>query len=398
MGNEKINSIDYKELYAQYNWFSNAYPPAVQASSDEFFLPGLKFILIGISKNINTLMDKDAYFVTKIRIDKLHDMFFRTSEKAIGISLDRALGKPNSKFNLNKLTDLEAKIITAFNDYMFNATSQFLTQAQPSLKRTNFDVVHLTFLLKDVDTNAVAKFIITLPDELLTPEVVTSKSDKFDYGDFSSSVIDVAVKVGSTKFKLIDIKNIDVDDIVVFDNSDTKHMVLKFKDYETDININPNLGLVMPVDNDGGNEEMAGENTNLWDSIEVEMNAQFDTVKITLGELKSIEKGLVVDLTSIYDNKVTLSVEDKPIARGELVIVNDRYGVKIDEVIAKTPKTENKQVTETQNELVSEGQGADFDDSNMEFQEETPSAPAAQNTDEEDEFDYSDFELEDEDI
>lgn len=396
MGNEKINSIDYKELYAQYNWFSNAYPPVVQASSDEFFLPGLKFILIGISKNINTLMDKDAYFVTKIRIDKLHDMFFRTSEKAIGIILDRALGKPNSRFNLNKLTDLEAKIITAFNDYMFNATSQFLTQAPPSLKRTNFDVVHLTFLLKDVDTNAVAKFIITLPDELLAPEVVTSKSDKFDYGDFSSSVIDVAVKVGSTKFKLIDIKNIEVDDIVVFDNSDTRHMVLKFKDYETNININPNLGLVMPVDNDGGNEEMAGENTNLWDSIEVEMDAQFDTVKITLGELKSIEKGLVVDLTSIYDNKVTLSVENKPIARGELVIVNDRYGVKIDEVIAKAPKAQNNQAAPIQNDEMSDAQAADFDDSNMEFQEEAPVAQA-QNS-EEDEFDYSDFELEDDDI
>ncbi len=396
MGNEKINSIDYKELYAQYNWFSNAYPPVVQASSDEFFLPGLKFILIGISKNINTLMDKDAYFVTKIRIDKLHDMFFRTSEKAIGIILDRALGKPNSRFNLNKLTDLEAKIITAFNDYMFNATSQFLTQAPPSLKRTNFDVVHLTFLVKDVDTNAVAKFIITLPDELLAPEVVTSQNDKFDYGDFSSSVIDVAVKVGSTKFKLIDIKNIDVDDIVVFDNSDTKHMVLKFKDYETDININPNLGLVMPVDNDGGNEEMAGENTNLWDSIEVEMDAQFDTVKITLGELKSIEKGLVVDLTSIYDNKVTLSVENKPIARGELVIVNDRYGVKIDEVIAKTPKVENNQAAQMQNEEIVDTQTSDFDDSNMEFQEETP--PAQSQNPDEDEFDYSDFELEDEDI
>ena len=396
MGNEKINSIDYKELYAQYNWFANAYPPVVQASSDEFFLPGLKFILIGISKNINTLMDKDAYFVTKIRIDKLHDMFFRTSEKAIGIILDRALGKPNSRFNLNKLTDLEAKIITAFNDYMFNATSQFLTQAPPSLKRTNFDVVHLTFLVKDVDTNAVAKFIITLPDELLAPEVVTSQNDKFDYGDFSSSVIDVAVKVGSTKFKLIDIKNIDVDDIVVFDNSDTKHMVLKFKDYETDININPNLGLVMPVDNDGGNEEMAGENTNLWDSIEVEMDAQFDTVKITLGELKSIEKGLVVDLTSIYDNKVTLSVENKPIARGELVIVNDRYGVKIDEVIAKTPKVENNQAAQMQNEEIVDTQTSDFDDSNMEFQEETP--PAQSQNPDEDEFDYSDFELEDEDI
>lgn len=394
MGNEKINSIDYKELYAQYNWFANAYPPVVQASSDEFFLPGLKFILIGISKNINTLMDKDAYFVTKIRIDKLHDMFFRTSEKAIGILLDRALGKPNSRFNLNKLTDLEAKIITAFNDYMFNATSQFLAPPPPTLKRTNFDVVHLTFLLKDTDTNAVAKFIITLPDELLAPETVTSASDKFDYGDFSSSVIDVAVKVGSTRFKLIDIKNIEVDDIVVFDNSNTNHMVLKFKDYEHDINLNPNLGLVMPVDNDGGNDDMAGENTNLWDSIEVEMDAQFDTVKITLGELKNIEEGLVVDLTSIYDNKVTLSVENKPIARGELVIVNDRYGVKIDEVIAKAPKSENNSNIIPQNESTTDED--DFSGDTM--LEEEESQPVSQSSDEEDEFDYSDFELEDEDI
>lgn len=394
MGNEKINSIDYKELYAQYNWFANAYPPVVQASIDEFFLPGLKFILIGISKNINTLMDKDAYFVTKIRIDKLHDMFFRTSEKAIGILLDRALGKPNSRFNLNKLTDLEAKIITAFNDYMFNATSQFLAPPPPTLKRTNFDVVHLTFLLKDTDTNAVAKFIITLPDELLAPETVTSASDKFDYGDFSSSVIDVAVKVGSTRFKLIDIKNIEVDDIVVFDNSNTNHMVLKFKDYEHDINLNPNLGLVMPVDNDGGNDDMAGENTNLWDSIEVEMDAQFDTVKITLGELKNIEEGLVVDLTSIYDNKVTLSVENKPIARGELVIVNDRYGVKIDEVIAKAPKSENNSNIIPQNETTTDED--DFSGDNMLDEEE--SQPVSQSSDEEDEFDYSDFELEDEDI
>ncbi len=394
MGNEKINSIDYKELYAQYNWFANAYPPVVQASIDEFFLPGLKFILIGISKNINTLMDKDAYFVTKIRIDKLHDMFFRTSEKAIGILLDRALGKPNSRFNLNKLTDLEAKIITAFNDYMFNATSQFLAPPPPTLKRTNFDVVHLTFLLKDTDTNAVAKFIITLPDELLAPETVTSASDKFDYGDFSTSVIDVAVKVGSTRFKLIDIKNIEVDDIVVFDNSNTNHMVLKFKDYEHDINLNPNLGLVMPVDNDGGNDDMAGENTNLWDSIEVEMDAQFDTVKITLGELKNIEEGLVVDLTSIYDNKVTLSVENKPIARGELVIVNDRYGVKIDEVIAKAPKSENNSNIIPQNETTTDED--DFSGDNM--LEEEESQPVSQSSEEEDEFDYSDFELEDEDI
>ncbi len=389
MTTEKVNTLDYKELYTQYNWFSREYPPIVQAACDEFFLPGFQFILLGISKNINTLMDKDAYFVTKVMIDKVHDMFFRSSEKAVGLILERVLGRAERKFNLNRLTDLEAKIITAFNDYMYNSVSKLLVPAPPTLKRTNFDVVHLTFLIKDVDKDTCGKFIVTLPDILLKPDVVTSSENKFDYADFSSSTLDGSIKIGTTRLKLIDLKNIDIDDIVVLDNTNTNHMVLQLEDYEKEINLNPNLGLVLPYDNDGGEEEMA-ENTNLWDSIEVEMSARFDTVKITLGELKKIEEGLVVDLTSIYDNKVTLSVEDKPIARGELVIVNDRYGVKIDEVIAKGAQG----AAQTQNESF---EGDVLVENNNNVVEEIPQEQPQQ-TSEEDEFDYSDFELEDEDI
>lgn len=391
MTTQTVNSTEYKDLCAKYSWFANAYPQAVQTACDEFFLPGLKFVLEGISKNVNTLMDKDSYFVTKIQIDKNYDMFFRSSQKAISIILDRALGKPAAKFNLNKLTDLEAKIITAFNDYLYNAVEGFLSPAPPTLKRTNFDVIHLTFLLKDVNTQEVGKFIITLPDVLLNPDIITSSGDKFDYGDFASSLIDVSIKVGTTKFKLIDVKNIDVDDIVVFDNSNIKKMTLRFRDYEKEINLNPNLGLILPFDNSEGEGEMA-DNNNLWDTIEVEMNAQFDTVKITLGDLKKIEQGLVVDLSSLYGSKVTLSVEDKPIARGDLVIVNDRYGVKIDEVL--TIKKDS-QVSE---EFT---QGDDFEPQPQEensFEEETLQDGNQNNSDEEDEFDYSDFELEDEDI
>lgn len=392
MATEKVNTIDNNELYAQYNWFSREYPPIIQQACDEFFLPGFQFVLLGISKNINTLMDKDAYFVTKVMIDKVHDMFFRSSEKAIGLILERVLGKPEGKFNLNRLTDLEAKIITAFNDYMYNAVSKLLAPAPPTLKRTNFDVVHLTFLIKDTDKNNCGKFIVTLPDVLLKPDVVAGSGNKFNYDDFASSTLEGAVKIGTTRLKLIDVKSIDIDDIVVFDNTDTRHMVLKLENYEKDINLNPNLGLVLPYDNDDEGEEEMAENTNLWDSIEVEMSAQFDTVKITLGELKKIEEGLVVDLTSIYDNKVTLSVEDKPIARGELVIVNDRYGVKIDEVIAKGAKGSASQP---------QPQNHDFADESFEqnsvIEEQVPQEQA-QETSEEDEFDYSDFELEDEDI
>lgn len=395
MTTEKVNIPDYKELYAQYNWFSREYPTIMQKACDEFFLSGFQFVLLGVSKNINPLMDKDAsYFVTKVMIDKLHDMFFRISDKAVNLILDKALGRAETKFNLNKLTDLEAKVVTAFNDYLYNAISPLFVPAPPTLKRTNFDVIHLTFLIKDIEKGTCGKFIVTLPDVLLNPDVVSGQSESFNYADFASSTLDGTIKIGTTRLKLIDVKSIDIDDIVVFENTNTKRMVLKIGDYEKDINLNPNLGLVLPYDNDNEGEEEMAENTNLWDSIEVEMSAQFDTVKITLGELKNIEEGLVVDLTSIYNNKVTLSVEDKPIARGELVIVNDRYGVKIDEVITKSEQStqeQSEEVQPVQEELVEELPPETQ-------QDEVPEQPQTSDTSDDDEFDYSDFELEDEDI
>ena len=388
------NVVNTNELYAQYDWYAKSYPSVIQNASDEFFLPGFQFILLGISKNINMLMDKDSYFVTKIMIDAQYDIFFRSAEKTISIILDKALGKANGKFNLNKLTDLEAKIITAFNDYVYNSLTKLLAPAPPTLKRTNFDVIHLTFLLKDIEKNTTGKFIVTLPDVLLKPDIITSQEEKFNEDDFATSKIDVNIEVGSTKFKLIDIKHIEKDDIVVFDNSNSHHMILKFKDYEKEININPNLGLVIPFDNEGGEDEME-ENTNLWDSIEVEMTAKFDTVKITLGELKNIEKGLVVDLTSIYDNKITLSVEDKAIARGELVIINDRYGVKIEEVVAgKEEITPEENIVENSEQITEEQEVSPAE----QIEENNVPEENNNNQNEEEEFDYSDFELEDEDI
>ena len=388
MSTQTINSIDSKELYTQYNWYRNTFKPIVQKACDEFFLSGFRFEMLGISRNITPLTDKDSYFVTKIRIDKQYDMFFRSSEGAIALILEKILGKPNRTFNLNKMTDLEAKIITTFNDYMFGMVSEFLSPAPAGeLRRTNFDVIHLTFIIKDEENNKFGKFIVSLPDALLNPESVVSSGDKFENTTFSTSTLDVKIKIGSTRFSMHDLKNLDTEDMVIFDNSNIKKLTLAIGDYEKEIKLNPNLGLITPIeDNDGGNNMGAN---NLWDSIEVEMNAEFDAVRITLGELKKIEDGMVVDLTSIYNNKVTLRVEDKAIARGELVIVNDRYGVKIDEVIAQKAPIEPQAVA---NNNVADDFGTP-ENNNIPVDNSTPEATST-----EDEFDYSDFELDDEDI
>lgn len=383
-------------LYEEYDWFKKVFPIAAQKSSDGFFLPGFRFELIGVSKNINLLMSKESYFVTKIRIDKLYDMFFRISDKTVGMLLEKALGRANRSFNISRMTDLEGEVLTAFNDYMFRIMAKFLTPTPVvNIKRTNFDMIHLTFIVKNLDDGNVGKFIISLPSARLEANKVVVKEDKFEFSDFYKCPIQAKIQIGSTRFTVKEMKELEPEDIVVFENSAIDTLKFILNDYEKDFKINPNMGLEHPIDGDGGDKMNNTENTNLWDSIEVDMYAEFDPVKITLGNLKKIEDGLVVDIAALYDNKITLRVENKVIGHGELVIINDRYGVKISDIVEKGQQDVEDMQVAAQSAPQAAAQPT-FDEPVQTTPDEP--MPAAESANEEDEFDYSDFELEDEDI
>ena len=402
------NSISTEELYKEYNWYQNTFPEIVQNTFDEFFEKNFTINLIGLSKNINCLLNNESCFVTKVKINENYDMFFRLTDRAVDIILSKALGQAKTKFNINKISELEAKIITSFNGFMYDALKDKFENNNPTeLKRTNFDVIHLTFLIKDIDeyNKETGKIILSLPAAMLKPEMVNSSGPKFSETDFPNSEILVKILVGKTKFSLFDLKNLEEDDVVVFENSNISHLTLSLEDENIDVNLNPNMDLLIPETIDGG-DIMSDTHQNIWDSIEVEMNAEFDAVKITLGELKDIEEGLVVDLTSLYDNNVTLKVEGKPIASGSLVIINDRYGVKINNVIAQNgnsqapakatsaPQNNNNDLEpETSNN--EEFENNEPENTQQDFQNENIEGSEGES---DEEFDYSDFELEDENI
>lgn len=369
------------ELYSQYNWFQQSFLPSIQTACDEFFTGLFSLKLISVSKNINILFQGGDYFVTKIRIDKQHDAFFRCSADAVNLILEIILG-PAKKFDLSSITELEAKIISSFNDYVYNSISKFLLAPPPKTqKRKNFDMIHLTFFIRGKDSYNGEKIIISLPKVLLNPQIIQSQGAKFDVSDFNASLLDVNIKVGKTKFLLKELKNLEKDDTVIFEDSDIHSMEIFYKDYNKYFKVTPNPGLITSINNDNGGHNME-ENSlsqNLWDNIQVEMGAEFEKVKITLGELKNIEQGLVVDISSVYDNKISLKVENKTIAKGELVIVNDRYGVRVDEVFA-SEKDKAQMATQNVEEPVLE------------------EAPQAEEENTDDEFNYSDFELDDQDI
>lgn len=363
-----INSVFFDELYKQFAWFDSVFTPVVESCSSEFFFDGFDYKLASISTNMNVLSQNDTFFVTKVKINSKNDVYIRISQDAINVILDKVLGKNNRRFDLTEVTELEARIITAFNDFLYESLAPNFT-IEPH-RRYN-EILHLTYFVKSEVSDSAAKFIISVPKDILSPQEIEKTEPRFEDRDFANSLVDVKLILGSTTFPVADIKRLDVGDIVVFENSNSSEMTLVCNNIVQKFQVKPNINIIEPYDASGGGGMEDNTNTNLWDSIQVDMSAEFDKVKITLGELKSIEEGLIVDLCSVYDNKISLKVGGKSVASGELVIINDRFGVRIEKV--------NDSSSESSNE--------------SEEPEEVEAEEQAQNGDD---FDYSDFEVEDE--
>ena len=363
-----INSVFFDELYKQFAWYDSVFTPVVKNCSDEFFFEGFEYKLESISTNMNVLSQNDTFFVTKVKINAKNDVYIRISQDAINVILDKVLGKNNRRFELTEVTELEARIITAFNDFLYESLAPNFT-IEPH-RRYN-EILHLTYFVKSEISDSAAKFIISVPKDILSPKDIEPKEARFEDKDFASSLVEVNLLLGTTVFPVADIKRLDVGDIVVFENSSSSEMTLVCDNIVQKFQVKPNLKIIEPYDIGGGNNMDENTNTNLWDSIQVDMSAEFDKVKVTLGELKSIEEGLIVDLCSVYDNKVSLKVGGKLVASGELVIINDRFGVRIEKVNDSQQPQEAPQAQHPEEAPQAEGPQEDFDYSDFEVENQS---------------------------
>src|SRR5574344_2155214 len=172
---KQLNSLD---LQRQYNWFATNFMPKIVKSSNDFFGDIFSIHLISISENINILAQGSNYFVTKVRVDKKNNVFLRCSEDTIELILNRILGFSRREFSLENLSELEAKIITSFNDYVYESISQFIKTTPACENYKDIDLVHLTLFIKEKEDEAQegGKIIISIPTILLNPEnvVITS--------------------------------------------------------------------------------------------------------------------------------------------------------------------------------------------------------------------------------
>ena len=85
----------------------------------------------------------------------------------------------------------------------------------------------------------------------------------------------------------------------------------------------------------GGTKKFEMNIDSLLD-ISVEISVEIGRTKLTIGELLALSKGSIIELNRIAGESVDIYVNDKLLGKGEIVLVNERLGVRVMEII--TPK------------------------------------------------------------
>jgi flagellar motor switch protein FliN len=85
------------------------------------------------------------------------------------------------------------------------------------------------------------------------------------------------------------------------------------------------------------NATAENSNLSLVLDVPVSLTIELGSCQLPMKEVLQLNIGSVVQLDKPADAPVELSVNGKLIARGEVVVVEDRFGVKITEVIGGTP-------------------------------------------------------------
>jgi flagellar motor switch protein FliN/FliY len=76
--------------------------------------------------------------------------------------------------------------------------------------------------------------------------------------------------------------------------------------------------------------------------ISVEISVEIGRTKMPIGQLLSLSKGSIIELNKIAGESVDILVNGKLLGKGEIVVVNERLGVRIVEIV--TPKERVKEL------------------------------------------------------
>ncbi len=88
------------------------------------------------------------------------------------------------------------------------------------------------------------------------------------------------------------------------------------------------------------NQGEHSQNLGMIMDIPLKLTAELGRTKIIVSELLNLGQGSVLELNKLAGEPMEIYVNDKLIAKGEAVVVNDKFGVRLTDVISPKERVE----------------------------------------------------------
>ncbi len=91
-----------------------------------------------------------------------------------------------------------------------------------------------------------------------------------------------------------------------------------------------------PLSSPGGSEP----SLDMILDLPLEVTVRLGQTRILIRDLLRLDKNSVLELTQGADDPLDIVVNDKVLARGEVVVLDDRLGVRITDIVSKEERVE----------------------------------------------------------
>ena len=74
--------------------------------------------------------------------------------------------------------------------------------------------------------------------------------------------------------------------------------------------------------------------------VTLQVTVEVGRCRMTVQDLLQLGQGSVIELTKLAGEPLDIFINERPIARGEAVIVNDKFGIRITDIISQQERLE----------------------------------------------------------
>ena len=73
----------------------------------------------------------------------------------------------------------------------------------------------------------------------------------------------------------------------------------------------------------------------ILDQVKVTADVRLGSKELTIKEVEELGEGSIIILNKEYSSPIDIYINDKLVAYGEILVVDDKFGVRINEIIEK---------------------------------------------------------------